>query len=122
MRLYCCLNPSRRARERATRGRLASHVGHRTGDAANQDRRPDLHRWIVSPGQTFQRTPDFSQDPMSAQQFLVQNRKLCYIFALVGSVERGQKRIDQPAEGRTDFFVTAKPALNVGSLLPPASS
>ena len=26
MRLYCCLNPSRRARERATRGRLASHV------------------------------------------------------------------------------------------------
>ena len=55
-----------RARERATRGRLASHVGHRTGDAANQDWRPDLHRWIVSPGQTFQRTPNFSQDPMSA--------------------------------------------------------
>ena len=26
MRLYCCLNPPRRARERATRGRLASHV------------------------------------------------------------------------------------------------
>jgi hypothetical protein len=38
-------------------------------------------------------------------QFLVQNRKLCYIFALVGSIERrGQKRIEQPAEGRTDFF------------------
>jgi hypothetical protein len=38
-------------------------------------------------------------------QFLVQNRKLCYIFALVGSIEwKGEKRIEQPAEGRTDFF------------------
>src|ERR1700733_4668040 len=46
-----------------------------------------------------------SSRTLMEMQFLVQNRKLCYIFALVGSIERrGQKRIEQPAEGRTDFF------------------
>jgi hypothetical protein len=53
MRLYCCLNPSRRARERATRGRLgqalSSSPGGQREDAANQGWRPALHRWIISP-------------------------------------------------------------------------
>ena len=97
-----------RARERATRGRLASHVGHRTGDAANQDWRPDLHRWIVSPGQTFQRTPDFSQGSyvrtLMEMQFLVQNRKLYYIFALVGSIERRSEENRTACRGTHGFF------------------
>jgi hypothetical protein len=49
MRLYCCLNPSRRARERATRGRpgqaLSSSPGGQREDAANQGWRPALHHW-----------------------------------------------------------------------------
>jgi hypothetical protein len=44
MRLYCCLNPSRRARERATRGRLGQALSSSPGG-----QREALHRWIVSP-------------------------------------------------------------------------
>jgi hypothetical protein len=109
MRLYCCLNPS------------ATRVNAQLVDAWGKPCRAS-HRGCGEPGlaagpSSLDRLAgtnvpaDSELQPRSyvrtlmEVQFLVQNRKLCYIFALVGSIERrGQKRIEQPAEGRTDFF------------------
>ncbi len=104
MRLYCCLIPPP-ARVNA---QLVDAWPAMSGIAKGMRRtRVGGRTFIVGSSRRDKRSSELrtSAKILCKMQFLVQNRKLCYISALVGSIERrGQRRIEQPAEGRTYFF------------------